>query len=110
MKRILLLLFLVLAISCTPGKPRYHIAQQVKIENTECTGVVLKANYGYSRHEWKYLVGFQMKCASCKKTPKYLNLMATIWLPESSLLPTPPFDKKKISNPAPLKKPVNTDK
>ena len=92
----------VITIGCVkpkPHYPKYHLAQQVKVEG--CVGVITKA-YQITGGNWGYEVVFELKCPSCETIPNFMTKVHVQCFNESSLSPA---DQVKAEAPPEIPEP-----
>ena len=67
-----------------PVYPKYHLAQQVKVDG--CVGVITSADK-LSGGGWGYEVVFELKCPTCETTPNFMTKVHVQFFNESELSP-----------------------
>ena len=90
MKKLILILGVLALMGCREAPkvyPKYHLAQQVIVE--DCVGVVIEARVvsGMQKDSWEYTVAFELKCDTCKKMPGWMTKVYTQTFKESELQP-----------------------
>ena len=80
----LTVVFTLTSCYASPSYPKYHLVQQVKVDG--CIGVVVEAR-ATRGGGWKYRVGFELTCPTCKSMPQWLPKDNTVWFNEGKLSP-----------------------